>query len=116
AWQAHLLQRLLQDENPFSRKAQAAPLGAMGPALVDQARRDLRGLQALHDLSATDLAAVAARACGEALPFPSWDALRPLGWTEAPPVVRALCASQDWSAHVETLAMHYASSGVGIFS
>src|SRR5689334_19729077 len=33
AWQSHLLRRLLHDENPFSRKAQAAPAEAMGPAL-----------------------------------------------------------------------------------
>src|SRR5690242_18100233 len=37
AWQAHLLRRLLEDENPFSRKAQLAPIGAMGSGLLEQA-------------------------------------------------------------------------------
>jgi uncharacterized protein len=116
AWQAHLLRRLLQDENPFSQKAQAAPLVAMGPALLDQARRDLRALHTLYLLSAHAVATEAARHCGEAVPFPSWDALRPLGAAEAPSVVMALRESVDWSECADALAAHYSCSGVGIFS
>src|SRR5439155_27223683 len=87
AWQAHVLERLLHDENAFSRKAQRAPLAAMGPALVEQARRDLRLLQRLHALSAAELAALAGQACGEAAPLPRWDELRPLGHGPVPAVV-----------------------------
>ena len=34
AWQHHLLQRLLDDENPFSRKAERVRASAIGPTLL----------------------------------------------------------------------------------
>src|SRR5687767_3210801 len=40
AWQVHLLERLLADENPFSRKCETAGLEAAGPALVAAAAAD----------------------------------------------------------------------------
>jgi len=116
AWQAHLLRRVLHDENPFSRKAQVAPVAAMGPALLQQARRDLRAIQALWRLPAGVLAARAARLCGEAEPFPAWDELQPLGRADAPAVALALAASEDWGRAAEVLAAHYASAGAGPFS
>ncbi len=116
AWQAHLLRRLLHDDNPFSRKAQAAPLAAMGAALLEQARRELRALQTLFALAPTELAERAARLCGEPRPFPSWDELRPLGWADPPEVVTRLRESTDWGALAEVLAEHYAAAGSGIFA
>ena len=116
AWQAHLLGRLLQDDNPFSRKAQAAPLDAMGPALLLQARRELRALCTLHAASAPALVELAAQRLGESTPLAGWDGLLPLGWAVAPRVVDILRQADDWSACAEALAAHYAHSGSGIFS
>src|SRR5919204_4463932 len=45
AWQAHLVERLLSDENPFSRKCETAGAGTPGPATVAAARADLSGLR-----------------------------------------------------------------------
>ncbi|MGE3270183.1 MAG: hypothetical protein AB7P40_15635, partial [Chloroflexota bacterium] len=41
AWQNHLLDRLLETETPFSRKAQRASLENIGASLLAQVRRDL---------------------------------------------------------------------------
>jgi hypothetical protein len=42
------MERLLEDENPFSLGAEK---GNLAPALVEQTRRDLRTLRALFDLA-----------------------------------------------------------------
>src|SRR5579862_3579542 len=49
AWQNHLLDRILADENAFSQKAQRAPLDAMGSGLVDAVREDLAALRQMFD-------------------------------------------------------------------
>lgn len=64
AWQNHLLDRLLETETPFSRKAQRTGVDGIGPALLAQVRRDLVALQALHNLDADRLARAAAHAAG----------------------------------------------------
>jgi len=120
AWQNHLLERLLTDENAFSHKAQRAPLDAMGSALADQARRELEVLSRLHALSAGRLhAAVSEVAAADV--WPRWDALRPLeadSTTEDVPTIalkRRFAARGDWSALLADLAKHYARAGTGLF-
>jgi predicted AAA+ superfamily ATPase len=120
AWQTHLLDRLLLDDNPFSRKAQRVPLTAMGPALRDQAREELRALQHLFRLDASRLRAVAQVAApGEV--WPGWDGLRPL--PGPPPETAAtltlkqrFAAAADWGELLAALATHYAERGTGIFA
>src|SRR5215218_8882136 len=52
AWRAHLVGRLLDDENPFTLGAER---GEASTVLLEQVRRDLRTLQELFDLEAGSL-------------------------------------------------------------
>src|SRR5690348_1925569 len=56
AWQSHLLDRLLETETPFSRKAQRTGAAGLGRSLLAQVQRDLRALGALFSLDAQRLA------------------------------------------------------------
>src|SRR5215207_7310370 len=52
AWQSHLVRGLLDDENPFSLRAER---GESAPCFVEQTRRDLATLWTLFDLDAGTL-------------------------------------------------------------
>jgi predicted AAA+ superfamily ATPase len=120
AWQSHLLWRLLEDRNPFSR--QAEKLGAIGlPAsLLDQARRDLRGLQWLYALGAGAVREATVALAGEDLA----DALAPWERLAAPArgadprlaLARKLSTALDWGAMAEELADHWHRHGLGLFT
>jgi predicted AAA+ superfamily ATPase len=126
AWQNHLLDRLLETETPFSRKAQRAGstgLEGVGAALLAQVRRDLGALQALFSLDAVRLARAAAHAAN-AEPsdvWVAWDGFAPLsdGVQPAAPssheLKERLAASEDWPALAEVLAEQYAKVGAGPF-
>ncbi len=121
AWQNHLLDRLLADDNPFSSKAQRAPVEAMGSALVGQAYIELTALHGLHALDAHRLQAAALRLAPDGH-WLGWDGFRPLGAEAAPrdPAARALkerlAAADDWGPLLPALAEHYARAGTGLFA
>jgi predicted AAA+ superfamily ATPase len=123
AWQNHLLDRLLETENPFSRKAQRTGLAGVGPGLLAQVRRDLGALQALFGLDAARLARAAAHAANvdPADAWVPWDGFSPLTDDNGPaaPASHALkerfAASNDWPALAEALAEQYAQIGAGPF-
>jgi hypothetical protein len=123
AWQNHLLDRLLADENPFSRKAQRADPSRIGESLLAQTRRDLDTLRALCSLDADRLARAAAHAAGPESgdAWVTWDQFQPLR-TGAPlhgPVGRELkerlVGRADWSGVTADLAAYYARVGAGLF-
>jgi predicted AAA+ superfamily ATPase len=121
AWQNHLLDRLLADDNPFSRKAQRAPLDGMGSALAGQAYVELIALQGLHALDTRRLQAAALRLAPDEL-WLAWDGFRPLNTDGAPsdPAAHAfkkrLAAAPDWGLLLPALAEHYAHAGTGLFA
>jgi len=121
AWQNHLLDRLLVDENPFSHKAQRAGTEAMGAALIEQARTELRALQRLFDADARRLQE-AARALAPAESWLGWDGFRGLPLDGAADhdsglaLKRRLAGAEDWGALLPELAEHYASAGTGLFA
>ncbi len=119
AWQNHLLDRLLVDENPFSHKAQRVAIDAMGDALVGQARAELRTLQRLFAAAAVRLQA-AARALAPAESWLAWDGFRPAaeGAAGLPghDLKQRLAAAEDWGELLPDLAEHYASAGTGLFA
>jgi uncharacterized protein len=114
AWQQHLLERLLADENPFSRKCETAGLAATGPALLEAARRDLAALRSLYALDAASLVG----ALGGDLP--RWDALAPLELARPSDRERALRArlagTDDWASLAEALGQHYHDGGAGLLA
>jgi uncharacterized protein len=98
AWQDHLLERIIHDENAFSLKAQRSGPEGMGAALIAAVKSDLAELRRLFD---EDLG------LGE---------LRPAGAREPEPMKRQLAGSEDWPGLIETLAAHYARHGTGILA
>lgn len=95
AWQNHLLERIIHDENAFSLKAQRSGVEGMGAALVDAVRADLRELQGLfeEDLRLGDL--------------------QPLRDGEPKPIKQSLAQSKNWPDVLETLAGHCRQHGTG---
>lgn len=124
AWQNHLLDRILLDENPFSRKVELAALDEAGPALVEAARRDMVNLRLLFDLEALVVASgvEAVARYPSALGLPLWSGLCPINrdgvgaaGKERLELKRKLAASKDWSACLGLLASHYRRCGTGVF-
>jgi len=123
AWQNHLLNRLLETETPFSRKAQRAGAGNIGASLLAQTGRDLAALQALFALNAARLAPAAAHAANVEAPdtWVAWDGFAPLVEGGAPMAAASqalkerFAAYEDWPALAPALAEHYASVGAGQF-
>src|SRR6266508_2477125 len=72
AWQAHLVERLLADENPFSSKCEMAGPDGPGADTVAAARCDLAALRRLYELDADRVRT----ALGDDLP--SWAGFRAL--------------------------------------
>lgn len=131
-WQNHLLNILLETENPFTRKSEAAPFAAMGPDLKQAAARDLRSLQELFRLDAPGLlrsyaekaAHISAKNDNPESPgadLPSWMELQPLPDNCRPfpqqklQIKKAFAAAEDWGTLTETLAGYFRSTGSGIF-
>ncbi|MCC7371805.1 MAG: ATP-binding protein [Chloroflexi bacterium] len=123
AWQNHLLDRLLETETPFSRKAQRAGLDGIGPSLLAQVRRDLAALQSLHSLDTARLARAAAHAANAEAGdvWVAWDGFRSLPDGDQPAaqasyaLKQQLARSNDWPALAETMAERYARVGAGPF-
>jgi predicted AAA+ superfamily ATPase len=141
AWQEHLLDRLLEDENPFSHALAHASLDELGPSLVEQARVELQALQALFRMDARSVheaaSAVVAAEVGWAPRWQPWERVHlqgsvasaagpkgeetdPAPSVEEHPEVGALRArvaqAHDWGACLEDLAAFYRRWGVGLFA
>ncbi len=123
AWQAHLVGRLLDDENPFTLGAEG---GRIAPSVLEQARRDLRTLRALFELDAeTLLGMVEEAAPGLSGAWTPWRNPEPEAESVAGGddplrkarrvLARKLAAAADWSGMAEALASHHAASGAGPF-
>ncbi|MCA1716676.1 MAG: ATP-binding protein, partial [Actinobacteria bacterium] len=118
AWQSHLAGRLLDEENPFSLRAERRELS---PTVVEQTRRDLTTLQILFDLDAGTLLGLVEAAVPELegvwTPWRDPEAYVEPSHPGGPrrDLARELAAAEDWGDLVETLAQHYATHGAGPF-
>ena len=114
AWQAHLVGRLLDDENPFSLGAERGT--PRGP-LVEQTRRDLGTLKGLFDLDAGVLLGMVEDEVPElAGVWVAWrDPGRVGGGSARHEVARKLSSARDWGGCVGLLVEHFARHGAGSF-
>lgn len=113
AWQSHLVGRILDDENAFSLGAER---GDLSPAVMEQARRDLRTLRALFDLDApTLLGMIEASVPGLTGIWVPWNGPEPEKDSARRAMARKLAATEDWDGKAELLASHFARDGAGIF-
>ena len=113
AWQAHLVERILEGEHPF---ATAAEKGELSPPLLEQARRDLRTLRALFDLDVGTLL----RVVEEAVPklagvwVPPRNPNHEAGASPRRVLAAKLTATADWGELAGMLAEHFALYGAGV--
>ena len=113
AWQSHLVGRVLDDENPFSLRAEK---GEISPFMLEQARRDLRTLREMFALDAETLLGRVESAVpdlsGIWVPWTN-----PESTEESPrhTIARKLSIVGDWGACAELLVGYYASHGTGPF-
>lgn len=126
AWQNHLLDLVLYDDNTFSRGAAAVPLKKMGASLREAAGGDLRRLQALYRVDAVTARDAVLLKLGEGhMPaggLPVWKDLVVSDSRNVPPerwpgrnMKVLLDSSGDWSLCLEELADYYRSAGSGLF-
>ncbi len=115
AWQRYLVQRLLVDDNPFTRSAQRLPLEAIPPGLRRAARQDLQTLGRIYRVNGARLMGAVTEAVGEA----GWPDLTDLGpEVGAEPLGARLAAAEAaaWGDLLPDLAARYREQGVGPFA
>lgn len=115
-WQDHLLDRVIYDDNPFTRLAAASAARALPAGLVAAARHDLDLLQQLYVLDGERVrAAVLARLGTTSLSAVEWCALSPDGGAARVDlaVKRALAAAPRWSDALDLLVGHLRQHGAG---
>lgn len=112
AWQSFLVDRLLEGDHAFGRRAAVTPLAAMGASFVALAQADLQALQALYGLSSAAVVA-ALREPGRG-DMPTWDNGTSLH-TPQPhrPLYNHFHESAPWSDYLKLLSEHYYREGVG---
>lgn len=116
-WQNHLLDRILNAVNPFSRKAGFT----MAASTLAAARRDLNILRKFFILSSTIIAEETRRALEEPT-LPGWDHFDPASATPQEgdslyvSFKRRFAVSADWGILAEELAEYYATTGVDSLS
>lgn len=110
SWQRFLANRILHDENPFSRSAQRQPFAEVPAGLRRAAERDLAALQILLRIDGAALA----RTTATLLEVAIWPDLRDLG--PCPDDVPLVAELVTGDARLTSLAAHYRTSGVGRFA
>jgi len=119
-WQNHLLDLVLSDENPFSRRSESTQLTTLGRSMVQQVEEDLRRLRQLYLLDSAQIQSV----LEQISPANSW-----VGWNQftsstdknkpfassRESLKQHLHVAMDWGSCVDRLAEYYSSTGVGIF-
>jgi uncharacterized protein len=110
-WQEHLLQRLVEADNSFSRAAARSTI-AMPVAMG--AGRDLQVLQQLYDYDVEAIAADVNQQANLAVPVVPWvNWVSDLGPLQA--LRKAFEGSEDWTEAMPTLVGIYRQRGVGRF-
>ncbi len=120
AWQEHLLQRVLWDENIFSLTAEATDPAELPASLLAQAAAELRTLRQAYGLSLHRLRALLIQRAGP-LALELED-----GWvlptTDGPDVspqdtlAWRLATNAEWGELAPDLAAHFAANGCGDFA
>ena len=119
-WQNHLMNLILDDENPFTLQAECTGIEGMGESLLRQVRQDLLRLQQLHDLDESMLLDLLCQYSSET----EW-----IGWsrfsctgksnehgeTARVRFKRILHGSSSWPSALASLAEHCQVYGAGIF-
>jgi predicted AAA+ superfamily ATPase len=122
AWQAYLVNRLLDHDNPWSRSIERSGTARVSAALRQQAERDLRTLQHLFQITAATFLRLTLDAVTPSLPalqdaWVPWCNLVVSTESATPSsrdtLVRQLAESNDWTELVEPLERYWKRHGTG---
>ncbi|MHB8986413.1 MAG: DUF815 domain-containing protein [Eubacteriales bacterium] len=124
AWQDHLINLILMDDNAFTRGAAAARLENLGRSLVVGAAEDLRRLQALYGIGAAMAVEAVISGTGDCSlqGLAAWEDLNCGVVKDDSPdpvlsaVKRQMAQASDWGEQIPALAAFHATNGSGIFA
>jgi uncharacterized protein len=114
SWQDYLLDRILQDDNPFSQQAQHFDAENLPLALGAAAKHDLQILHDLYSCSSEDLVQWVQAVAQTDEP--------PVAWYVAPDlasqnIMQSLFQTRsDWTELLDPLIEYYQQNGVGVFA
>ena len=112
SWQEYLIDRIIQDDNPFSQQVQTINITNLSPNLIAAAKNDLQILQNLYKCNSKTISQwVKTIAKLEKLP---------ITWEEKierkEPIYQKFIKSENWADSIEALATHYRDFGIGLFA
>lgn len=110
-WQHHLVQRVLESDNPFTQQVQHSPLEELPAELVEAARYDLAVLQHLWQWNGEDLVKAVAQMGGPALP-----SLPTPPQTDESQTVLPLKGYDHWADALPALAQYHRQFGCGLMA
>lgn len=109
AWQNHLLELVLADDNVFAMKAEIAGIERMGESLLSQVRSDLDAMRSLYDIEFRKI-------CDY---FPTLENLNPLSHDVVDEARRSIKQRmgecRNWRDFLPELSQYYADYGSGEF-
>jgi uncharacterized protein len=108
SWQDYLVDRILIDDNPFSRQLQTKPLSELPNALVTAARSDLEILQTIYNLPLAKIASWVQNLAGLKASLILWDLENKSN--------AFLHQETQWTETIATLANYYYHNGIGIYA
>ena len=119
-WQNHLIDLILNDENPFTRKAEQPELGDFGDSLIQQVEMDLSRLQGLYFIESDQVLAALRKVSPEA-EWLSWNQLDSSKSSPSPdrislPLRQAFHQAVHWDSLLPSLIRFYSQAGVGILA
>ncbi|MGC9504303.1 ATP-binding protein [Baaleninema sp.] len=109
SWQDYLIDRILLDDNPFSRRVQKQPLDQLSPTLIAAAQQDLQALQHLYDCGGDTLShwvRLVAKAEKAPVAVPDTVASHPVSLHEF----------DSWPDALPQLAQYHRRHGCGLFA
>ncbi|MGK7927114.1 MAG: ATP-binding protein [Spirulina sp.] len=107
-WQDYLIQQILWDDNPFSKKVQRTSLDALPPALIAAVQYDLKTLHSLYYCRGEQLGQWVRSICKMTE--------LPVAWQIETTRSHFLRDRENWSEVLPELAQHYQQNGTGIFA
>ncbi len=107
-WQDYFVEKILIDENPFSKQVQAVGLEALPQPLIEATKHDLNALQYLYECDTKVLSIWVKSSC-------QLNDL-PVSWESGFQKNHFLHESKDWRSSLPQLAEHYQQNGCGIFA
>ena len=124
AWQAHLVSRIVDSINPWSRQAERVTSQQIAQGIHEQAKRDLRILHLLYIVKAHDIWELTRHLVIHVLPnlhdaWVPWDKLaleHEATGTARELMTHQLARAEDWAASMPLLEQYWQRHGTGIFA